>query len=138
MKWPVFLEGGSVTPVRITLGVSRSRKYLTAIAVRGDSAFLTKYLDLDLSAIAMIALFVTRYVDSILAITFDASLQMTRDLDHSKALVEAHLFRGVSSQSEHFPKISFFDRSGQTDLPPPHHLGPPPPPYLILGGEGWV
>ena len=30
-----------------------------------------------------------------MAITFDADLPMTQDLDHSKALVEAHLFRGV-------------------------------------------
>ena len=39
--------------------------------------------------------FVTRHVDSILAITFDHDLQMTRDPDHSKALVEIHLFTGV-------------------------------------------
>ena len=56
-----------------------------------------------------------------LAITFDHDLQMTRDLDHSKALVEAHLFRGVSSQSEHFPKIAFLARSGQTGPPLPPH-----------------
>ena len=45
---------------------------------------------------------------SFLAITFDGCVGLTRDLDHSKALVEAHLFRGVSSQSEHFPKIIFW------------------------------
>ena len=60
----------------------------------------------------MITLFVTRYVDSILAITFDASLQMTRDPDHSKALVETHLFRGVLNQSGHFPKIGFSAKNG--------------------------
>ena len=111
------------------LGGSRSRKYLTAIAVRDDCAFLTKYLDLDLSAIAMIALFVMRYVDSILAITFDVGHQMTRRLHHSKALVEAHLFRGVS-------KIEFFDRSGQTEPPPENHHRPPPPQnHILMGGS---
>ena len=85
---------------------------MSAIWVRDDYTFLTKYLDLDLSAIAMSTLFVTRYVDSILAITFDASLQMTRDPDHSKALVETHLFRRVLSQSGHFPKIEFLGKNG--------------------------
>ena len=36
-----------------------------------------------------------QYGDSNLAITFDASLQMTRDPDHSKALVETVFFKGV-------------------------------------------
>ena len=45
--------------------------------------------------ISNLEFFVTRHVDSILAITFDHDLQMTRNPDHSKALVEAHLFRGV-------------------------------------------
>ena len=53
---------------------------------------------------------------SFLAITFDVGHEMTRRLHHSKALVEAHLFRGVSSQSEHFPKIAFLDQNGQTEL----------------------
>ena len=67
----------------------------------------------------MITLFVTRHVDNILAITFDHDLQMTRNWYGSKALVEAHLFKGVSSQSEHFPKIAFLDETGQTGHPIP-------------------
>ena len=38
---------------------------------------------------------VTRHFDCILAMTFDHDLQMTLNWYHSKALVEAHLFRGV-------------------------------------------
>ena len=49
---------------------------------------------------------------SFLAITFDVGHQMTRRLHHSKALVEAHLFRGVSGQSEHFPEIRFSAKNG--------------------------
>ena len=44
-----------------------------------------------------------------LAITFDHDLQMTRNWYGSKALVEAHLFRGVL-------KNLIFDRSSQTDV----------------------
>ena len=57
-----------------------------------------------------------------LAMTFDVGAQMTRRLHHSKALVEAHLFTGVSSQSEHFPKNAFLAEYGQTEtpIPPPH------------------
>ena len=67
----------------------------------------------------MIALLVTRHVDSILSITFDHDLQMTRNWYGSKALVEAHLFRGVSSQSEHFLKIAFLTEYAQTEAPLP-------------------
>ena len=49
---------------------------------------------------------------SFLATSFDVGHEMTRRLHHSKALVEAHLFRGVSSQSEHFPKIGFSAKNG--------------------------
>ena len=57
-----------------------------------------------------------------LAITFDVGHEMTRRLHHSKALVEAHLFRWVSSQSEHFPKNAFLAeyRQTETPIPPPH------------------
>ena len=48
-----------------------------------------------------------------LAITFGHDLQMTRNWYGSKALVEAHLFRGVSSQSEHFQKIEFSNQNAQ-------------------------
>ena len=54
---------------------------------------------------------------SYLAITFDHDLQMTRNWYGSKALVEAHLFRGVSSQSEHFPKNGFSNQNDQTETP---------------------
>ena len=49
----------------------------------------------------------------LLAITF-VGHGLTCQLDHPKALVEAHLFRQVSSQSEHFPKIVFLAGKGQT------------------------
>ena len=68
--------------------------------------------------------------NSVLAITFDADLQMTRDLDHSKALVQAHLFKGVSSQSEHFPKNRFSAKNDKTGHPKKEGL--PPPHYIIL------
>ena len=67
--------------------------------------------------ISNLEFFCTRHVDSILAITLDHDLQMTRNWYHSKALVEAHLFRGVSSQSKHFPKIAFLARYGQSEPP---------------------
>ena len=44
--------------------------------------------------ISNLDLFVMRHVDSILAITFDHDLQMTRNWYYLKAL-ESHLFQGV-------------------------------------------
>ena len=79
----------------------------------------SRVLALAPGAITIFALFATRHVDSILAITFDHDLQMTWDPRRSKALVKAHLFKGVSSQSEHFPKIAFLDETGQTEHPVP-------------------
>ena len=61
-----------------------------------------------------------------LAITFDHDLQMTRNWYGSKALVEAHLFRGVSSQSGHFAKIGFSNQNDQTETP---NL------YILSGGS---
>ena len=52
-----------------------------------------------------------------LAITFDHDLQMTRNWYGSKVLVETHIFRGVSSQSGHFPKIGFSNQNDQTETP---------------------
>ena len=66
--------------------------------------------------------------------TIGDCLALTRDLEHSKALVKAHLFRKVSHQIQHFLNI-IFDRNGQTETPPPNHCTPPP--HLIcMGGEG--
>ena len=61
-----------------------------------------------------------------LAITFDHDLQMTRNWYGSKSLVEAHLFRGVSSQSGDFPKSVFFNQNDQTETP---NL------YILSGGS---
>ena len=43
---------------------------------------------------------------------FDVVHGLTQDLDHSKALVEAHLFGGVSNRSENFPEIMFLAKKG--------------------------
>ena len=76
-------------------------------------------------AIPKMSQILTRDDFSFLAITFDGCVGLTRDLDHSKALVEAHLFRGVSSQSEHFPKIAFLAKNSQTETAhPPPLVGP--------------
>ena len=70
-----------------------------------------------------------------LAVTFDHDLQMTRNWYGSKALVKAHLFGGVSSKSEHFPKIALFDETAQTskpDNPSQSHTGGGVPSFFTL------
>ena len=78
--------------------VPRSRSSLSSPSKRlrlGLGFNRSRVLALALGAITIFTLFATRHVDSILAISFDHDLQMTRNPDHSKVLVEAHLFEGV-------------------------------------------